>query len=779
MVKVIKNKVFRLLAIVSGLIFSTIVPMRAQDLPLLPEDKAVRRAVMPDGLTCYVAENPYVKGFADFALVSRESGNALLSLRDVPSADESVTDSVLINIMKEVEAKAAAADLAVIACGDLKADEVLRKLRYMSYMIPASGQAAGAAFCPGAQSEVVFETVADSVMHISRAVARWTSPRTPMPLMNTVQTAVYDKTVHELGTVVCGRVRDILRDKGIPAADVTFRHVGSMNMVSDESFLFEVTVRDTCIAEAENALKAVLASVDAHGASASELILAEEAYFKGLSARSTGLERTNAAYVDMCARAFLMNAPLAASAQRLAFLKSKAISPQAREQIFSGIASALIGLPADAPSEDSKAYFSSSDTLSFPSLCPKVKLRSSKKEPLSGGTVWTFSNGFRVIYRKMPSGGALHYALAMNGGYGDMPDLAKGEGAFMSDYLGLCTISGMKARDFMRTLQLAGVTMDAQVNLSNVMISGQVHDGNAPLLMKALLAVANERALDPEAVAYHVESERLRLMCSPDDMRTAIDTLMCPDYRYSPYKSSQNLTEEFASKADALFAQMSSKMNDGVLVLVGDADESDIRKAILPYVGGFRTREVLPKRTVVQYQPVSGSMTYNVSGREDMMTVAVSARVPMTAENYMAAEISAMVLKHEVAGALAPYGVQVEMRHARRIYPEDRVSVMLMVHGNVSQEVLGTLRRAVAGASSNDVDPAYMAACKAYMKHKYAVRMQEPSYWLHALSMRYLDGKDYTTGYASKIDAVSEKDVKKILGLLEKGSRIEYIINSK
>ena len=43
----------------------------------------------------------------------------------------------------------------------------------------------------------------------------------------------------------------------------------------------------------------------------------------------------------------------------------------------------------------------------------------------------------------------------------------------------------------------------------------------------------------------------------------------------------------------------------------------------------------------------------------------------------------------------------------------------------------------------------------------------------------YLDGKDYTTGHAARIDAVSEADIRKILGLLETGSKIEYIINSK
>ena len=755
------------------------MPLIAQSLPLMPEDPAVRHVVLPDGLNCYVTDNPYVKGFADYALVCRESGKTLVSLRDVPVASESVTDSVLIRLMSEVESLAAPSGLAVIACGDLRADDIIRKLRYMSYMIPSSESGERSVLLSQAQSDVRFEISSDDERGLATAVAHWIAPRTPVSLMNTVQTAVYEKTVHEMGAVVCSRIRKELRDRRVPVADVVFRHVGSLEMVSDESFRFEVTVRDTSIADAESALRTTLASVDNYGASANELILAEDVYFRGLESRRYGYDRTNAAYVHMCRRAFLMNTPLAASSQRLDFLRSKSISPQGREQIFFGISSALINLTDDSIVAGPKPYFSASDTLAFPSAGPVAKLRSSKKEPLSGGAVWTFSNGFRIIYKKMPTGGKLHYTLAMNGGYGDVPDLAKGEGAFMSDYLDLCNISGMKARDFKRTLLLSGITMNQQVNLSNVMISGEVRDGNVPLLMKALLAVANTRTQDVDAVAYYVESEKLRLLYAQDDMRAVIDSLMCPDYKYSPYKSEGNITEGFALKAEDLFARMSSKMNDGVLVLVGDLDEADVRKAVLPYVGGFRTMEGFSRRTVVQYQPVSGSMTYNVKGTDDMMAVAVSARLPMTAQNYMASEMAAMVLKHIVSETLEPYGVEVRLHHARKIYPEDRLSMMIIVRGDVSAEVLGAFRRAVATASESAMDSGYIDACKAYMKHKYGIMMQEPAYWLSAMAMRYLDGKDYTTGYAYGIDAVKEQDIRKILSVLEMGSKIEYIINKE
>ena len=783
MVKVIKNKILRLLTFASGLIFSTIMPMFAQGLPQLPEDAAVKSAVMPDGLRCYVADNPYVKGFADYALVCRESGKTLLRLKDVPTIDVSVTDSILIRIMYHVDSLERPGSLAVIACGDLRADETLRKLRYMSFMIPASADVPGPEISVGEQTPVAFSISENASKGLSTAFARWTAPRTPKELFATTQPAVYDKAVHELGTIVCSRVRKALRDKGVPVADVSFRHVGSLQTMSAETFDFEVTVSDTCVAEAENALKAALASVDAYGASASELVLAEGVYFRELEKLVQGSDRTNEAYMQMCIRACLMDAPLVSSAQRLAYLRSKDVSANDRERIFSGISSALLDLSIQESAADSKVYYSASDTLAFPSVGPKVGMRLGRKEYLSGGVVWTFSNGFKVVYKKMPTSGVLYYTLAMKGGYGDIKDLDKGEGAYVSDYLRLCNISGLRARDFVKVLQLSGITMDAQVNLSNLMISGQVHDSNAALLMKALLAVANERTPDPEALAYHLECEKLRLLHAPADPTWAADSLMCPGYRYTSHKYAGYVPTDLAAKAENLLERLASRMNDGVLVLVGDMYESDLKKAILPYVGAFRTRESASRKTVVNYQPVSGSMTYKVDGEQDEIVWNVSARLQMTVENYMAAEMAAMVLRRQVEDAIEPFGVSLQFDFARRIYPEDRLSVVLRVSAPdgepMPQGVQSALRLALSGASGSELEEGYILACKTYQKHMYAARMKEPSYWLHAVAMRYLDGKDYTTGYASKIDAVSVEDILKILRLLDEGSGIEYITNRK
>ena len=62
-----------------------------------------------------------------------------------------------------------------------------------------------------------------------------------------------------------------------------------------------------------------------------------------------------------------------------------------------------------------------------------MKIKSTGKDHLSGGSVWTFPNGFKVVYRNMPSSDEVYYTLALNGGYGGISGLSGGEGAFVSE----------------------------------------------------------------------------------------------------------------------------------------------------------------------------------------------------------------------------------------------------------------------------------------------------------------------------------------------------------
>ena len=70
-------------------------------------------------------------------------------------------------------------------------------------------------------------------------------------------------------------------------------------------------------------------------------------------------------------------------------------------------------------------------------------------------------------------------------------------------------------------------------------------------------------------------------------------------------------------------------------------------------------------------------------------------------------------------------------------------------------------------------------AYKALLKKHMSERKKNPEYWLHAITMRYLDSKDFTTGCDAKIDAVTADKVKTLLASLVNGSKVEYIISRK
>ena len=92
-------------------------------------------------------------------------------------------------------------------------------------------------------------------------------------------------------------------------------------------------------------------------------------------------------------------------------------------------------------------------------------------------------------------------------------------------------------------------------------------------------------------------------------------------------------------------------------------------------------------------------------------------------------------------------------------------------------EALSAVRALLKDLESIELTDAELASYKAYLKQSVKRRQSDPEYWQEAISMRYIDGKVFVSGFESKIDAVTVNDIKNILGLLSQGARVEYVIN--
>lgn len=735
---------------------------------------------------------------------------------------QAVVDSVLVLLMDITDRISAApdssnirkwyapSDQAVIVAGDIDSKSVAQCLRMLSYRTARYPSSEREQYLW--QDKAVAYEACEGKDGLAEISATWFLPRTPAGLMPTLQPVLFEMLVESLGTTAVTRISQRMNDCAVPVADVSYDYVKSAETYGNESFAVSFTTEGRYGDKALELFAGIMSSLQSGSASIDEYRLSKARSINALDWENRNGSISNETYIDRCISAFLYGAPLVPDQAIRNLYSSGSITDSAGLELLNDFASAFLcadknltvtcsGFECDVDSlftagwnRPDTVLYQRTEATDRPLLAfeqSKLRIKSVKPEYLSGGHIITYSNGVKVIYKKMNvTGDELYYALALNGGYMSIPDLKPGEGAFVSDFPMLCSIAGAEAQDFVDVLNIKGMTMDFKVNMSNTVIDGSCPNDSIPLLMESLLAVLNKREPIPENLDYYRASEELGLKTSEGrntSKMAVIDNIMCPNYIYSSHKMTGRISEDFMVKSDVLFNDISSKVNDGVLILVGDLDIDELKRVLIPYVAGFNTRHTVSKRVDVRYQPISGQATHFVSGTSNSIEIAMSARMPVTAENHMASSIAAKLLSDSIVKRFREMGVHVLSSHHCSIYPEERFHMMVSVSEasedglayGIKQvsylQLLYDVRTAVSDLKEMEVTEEQLKIYKALLKNEIASSMKDPLYWTRAIARRYLDGKDWTTDYQAKIDAVTADQVKAILASLDDGCKVEYV----
>jgi hypothetical protein len=246
------------------------------------------------------------------------------------------------------------------------------------------------------------------------------------------------------------------------------------------------------------------------------------------------------------------------------------------------------------------------------------------------------------------------------------------------------------------------------------------------------------------------------------------------------------LSEALPAKAEALFSDVFSKVNDGVLVIIGDKEESLVRKQLREYMGRFSTGKRVPARTSVSYQPISGAMTHVSAGHRNAVYLAMSVPMPLTIENYAVSEVAGMILSKRLESALVGSGMYAKVYHDTRIAPDERFNMMIVLEEvpgvskeGTEQQARRIVREVLDDKGLSEITDAQVNTCKEWLKHNRSVRVKSPDYWVNALLLRHLEGKDFTTGYDKKLDGVSTDHVRALLSSVNDSGKVEYIKRKK
>ncbi len=687
---------------------------------------------------------------------------------------------------------------ALIVAGDVNKDAILKKMDMLSLMIDRTGTDhetapdTSAARISAFPDSVGISINEDGQSGLASVDVVFYGPRMSREMRGTSSYLISSRFWDEFRIAAEIRISTMLRRSGIPYSSVRLRRSDLADFPDMRKYSVSVWLSSADTSRVGPVILSVLSDLKRNGLAPEEYAYAKAVSDNGLYARSISHSRENSDYVSKCCSAFLYGSAIVSAKDEADFFLSSGLPDSTRRAFLNRyMASFLPLIPDDGGVDCAHLSLNMRDTLLLPVGQTKIKVKKSRNSKLSGGKIWTFSNGMTVIYKKMATNGKMFYSWILRGGISSVADLKAGEGAFYSDMLFKGDICGIDGESFERMLAAEGISMKAVAGFADTRISGSAPFDRMTLLMKSLAAVARGYSANEDLGRYYMECERLRLSSARGEYRSrlaVIDSIMCPGYRYYLNKSASGLYQDLPSRAEKFYKAQFAKANDGAIVIVGDMDEYDVRKILESALGEFRTEKYMFRRSSVLYQPVSGWSTYVSDGRHGSMDAVFSTRLILNSSNYMASQIVTMAMKDAAASTLASAGMTVNVSGAIALFPHERYTVsMSAMPADLSAlpysvkpqsyfRSLYDIRSAVAGLADSGLNDSQVALYKAALTDIYDSLQPDPEFWLKMIADRVATGKNLDFGYGDKISAVTADNVNSVLKSLYEGSMVEYII---
>ena len=834
----LRHIVLSCLAFVS---LATSVP--AQTLPGLPVDSRIQKGTLRCGVTYYMVTNPSVKGYADIAIIQRDQptsaapleqlkpeflsrmgvapsadgylsdvdGSTVYHFRQVPFYRPEVVDSMLLYSFSQVALSKA--QQAVVVSGDIEPVEIKKKMDIFSMMVPRmlvkENHKPDYVWEP---SPAPWVEVYPGDSKISEVSVTYAGARVPFDYMNTAQAIVSDLFGDEMQVILRHRLARNFKDAGVPYGDMSFQSLRSMDYGGDERYTVKVSVARNQVDAAMRVLSETLGELDAKGASASEFADAKKVLTPILRSKAASTPSLDDD-VRRCTANFLYGAHLAPYSESMRFFARKNLADTTETRFFNNFADALLGQLENLTLEFSEvpdtldkdqalfnynlAYlygsvipsgkeysWHSADTTTMDVSGPKVKIKSEKPEPVTGGTLWTFTNGMRVVFKPVPGSGVFHYALQLNGGLGTISGLKAGEGGYIGDMLSLYNVAGIQAPVFRDLLRAGGVSMGTELSVNSFSLKGEAPSGQFQFLMKVLVALANRRQLNMEEYNQYTRYQALNQPSVTD----LLYQRLVPNFVYTANKLPGKLSSDTPAKAHKYYNTRFANMQDGVLILCGDLQEEAVKRILLRYLGSFQTQKGAVGRAPATMSVEKGTVTKTIEGYPKGLYILMDGDYSLTSDHFYTAQVAALALRQSLVKALAPYGYTVKVETNYFAQPQERFQLQITCHPasesglpptiqtQEEEVVLGVIRKTIAASAKTPVDPVDLQGWKDRLQEEVKRQLASPSGFVYTLVDRYANNKDIASRYEESISGVSAAGVQNCLGILSAGGRIEYLV---
>ncbi len=731
----------------------------AQTLPELQADERIECGTLPCGLDYRIVASSVDKGYASAALVQRDCAGAGMSREALLELEHCAPLQFLLS-----------RGIAPSEAGYIQYKSDARIFRFDD--IPFDSQDAR-----------------DSALLVLSDLARLSRKPQTLILAGDFDKAALKRTLSILSLTIPS-----IEVSRTPGPGLAHTPVPLVRDLMERELDFIVRERMRAAREhSDSARLSVLSSLRADGADSLELVRAKAMCLpQMLEAQTIRSDFSRREYIDRCIDDVTAGAVTTSYASAQTFFYRRKLKPERELELFNDyVRTAVRTQDAVAAAPVREAFVPLDSILANQPQARPVKVVSTAKEPVSGGSLWVLSNGMKVIYCKMPTPYSFRYCLLFKGGLAARTDLAQGQGAWFDDLFDMYGAGGVSAGQLRAALQAEGISRRAEVGLSGMTLSGEARSSRLSQTLGSLALLSAERVFDDSLyAALRRSAADVCLSARPADIRERLDSALCPTYSFSPIRSGAALTDDLPQKADDFFDEELSSWRDALLIICGDVQEDKLRKAVCQAFGRVPSYLKGRKRRVaVPYTMLSGRNRVYGKGGEQRLDFALTAEVPLSLQSYLTARLAGMAVRDALSDSLIRAGISMESSIKEFSTPREMIRMYLTFKPVASVDALpagivpaegfqlfSPVIRSLRQMASMPVGKDALARYKTCLKAELAAELADPEHLCRYVVYRYSDNKDIIVNYQKYLDQIGPDQVSAMLKAFAEGPRSSYRI---
>lgn len=763
----------------------------AQPLPGLKADGAIVRGKLENGVRYALWPDASFKDCFTISLMRKDS--LCFQERFSKARKSTAIDSVLFLAFTDTkEAIARQPDqigsdnTVILVTGDFKKDDMLARLQHLSVALP-SHQSSWKREERQALEDIE-PTLTVRKMQSGHALLRYSLfvPALPEALQATIVPTVSERSWSMLQQITQRRLELALERGNIAYGGIRVRHKAARKVESHDTFTLEVAVEEDKVALTVAHLCRVLNDIRSGLVEKNEVEAAANRFLFGRfdrQLRPVPLHtRTFRLYYS-----YLYPGDLASEHEKTRFFTSKKYNAKADKKRFDRFASRMIRIPSRwiAPEEDYALAIDSigsaggphlnfQDTSAFAGSTHSCKLTRNIAEGTTGGSMYFFENGTRVIFKKRACEGRFYYSYIFDGGLSRLSD--PGGMAWTEDLFYAGRINGYAAKDFISLLAAGGIDLQFSASYSAVMLSGSCPEKKLSSLLKALIALTGHFRVAEEDLDYRLRCAGIPFYQDESEQaRRQVSGLLHPEFAWNPDRETAGATVDNLREVSALLRETFRSTQHATLFLQGNLAERRLTRKLRRFMDQFPTDGRSLRRNYATMLTASGTTRVGDIGDDKAMLITSSFNYGTGMEQQLTKELALALAQDRLRDSLAAIGVRCRISEQVIHQPVENVELSIRLSGSPMQ-ALRIVNECLREMGDGNVPEAAFQQAAAELYARILAQERSPFYWSDIVYNRLVYGKDYRNRTKQILDRLTREDVSRFCEQWQRAGRVEYVL---